>query len=93
MVYRFIDDNKTEFGVRWLLRKISLSANAYYNYLKGKKDSYRANKKRIEKVINEIYHENNGILGYRQMKIFLARKGIFLSNLTVHKYMNKDMKL
>ena len=34
MVYRFIDNNKEDFGVRWLLRRFSLSANAYYNYLK-----------------------------------------------------------
>lgn len=37
MVYGFINDNKAEFGVRWLLRRIKLSANVYNNYLKGKK--------------------------------------------------------
>ena len=62
MVYPFIDNNKEEFGVRWLLRRFCLSANAYYNYLKGKKDSYRTNKKKIKDTISTIYHETNGIL-------------------------------
>ena len=93
MVYRFIDDNKEDFGVRWLLRRFNLSANAYYNYLKGRKDSYRANKKKIKDTITKIYHETDGILGYRTMKIFLERKGIFISKLTTHKYMNKDLQI
>ena len=93
MFYRFIDNNKEEFGVRWLLRRFCLSANAYYNYLKGKKDIYRANKKKIKDTISTIYHETNGILGYRTMKIFLERKGIFISNLTTHKYMNKELQI
>ncbi|WP_423219614.1 hypothetical protein [Clostridium butyricum] len=93
MVYRFINDNKAEFGVRWLLHRIKLSANAYYNYLKGKKDDYRNNKKKILTVIDDTYHETNGIVGYRTIKIFLNCKGIDLSNVTVHKYMNKELKL
>ncbi len=34
--------------------------------------------------------ETNGILGHRNMRIFLAHKDIFLSTSTVHKYMNKE---
>ena len=44
-------------------------------------------------MIQEIYHEHNGVDGYRSMKVYLERKGIKLSNLTVHKYMNKELKL
>ncbi len=93
MVYRFIDDNKQHFGVRWLLRRFSIYPNAYYNYKKARKQAYNDKKKSIYSTIEEIYHENNGVLGYRNMKIFLERKHIYLSCQTVHKYMNTDLKI
>ena len=40
-----------------------------------------------------LYHETNGVAGYRRMQIDLARKGIELSALTVHKYMNTELGL
>ncbi len=79
--------------MRWLLGKFKLSPNAYYNYLKGKKNGYRARKKEICNEITKIYHETGGILGHRNMVIFLAREDVFLSKTTVHKYMNKEMGL
>lgn len=41
MVYHFIDQYKTILGLRWLLRKFQISPNAYYNYLKQRKATYR----------------------------------------------------
>ena len=43
--------------------------------------------------MKSIYYNNSRLLGHRGMKIFLARKGIFLSKTTVYKYMNKELKL
>ena len=41
MVYRFIDDNKNIFGLRWLCNKFGISPNCYYNYKKeAKQKSY-----------------------------------------------------
>jgi hypothetical protein len=51
--------------------------NAYYNYLKQTKTAYRAGKSRIYRKIKDIYHEFVGFLGYRNMRIFLAREQIF----------------
>ena len=45
MVYRYIDDNKDIFGTRWLLKKFHIYPNAYYNYRKNKKDSYKKTKR------------------------------------------------
>jgi len=67
--------------------------NAYYNYLKQNKADYCTKKDAICHEIKEIFHEVGGILGHRSMRIFLARKQIFLSKATVHKYMNKELKL
>ena len=50
-------------------------------------------KKKILNTINAIYHDHNGVDGYRSMRVFLARKNIILSNPTVHKYMNKELHL
>ena len=93
MVYRFIKDNHEEFGLRWLLRKFDLSPNSYYNFLKNRRSNYDKKKQQIISVISKIYHETEGRLGHRNMKIFLERKGISSSKTTVHKYMNKELGL
>lgn len=93
MVYRFIQQYKDEFGVRWLCRYFGFCPNAYYNYLKGKKHDYYQQRDLILERIKYIYYENNGAVGYRAMKVFLEREGINLSNNTVNKYMNKMLKL
>jgi putative transposase len=93
MVYRFIQNNHRLFGLRWLLRRFSLSANAYYNFLKDNKSGYHLQKQKALDKILEIYHDTEGKLGHRSMKIFLSRKNILLSKTTVHKYMNKELRL
>ena len=93
MVYRFIDDNKDTFGTRWLLKKFHIYPNAYYNYRKNKKDTYKKTKQHICEIIKQIYYTNHRVIGHRTMKIFLARKGIFLSKTTIHKYMNVELHL
>lgn len=86
VVYRFLDQYKKVFGLRWLLRKFQLSPNAYYNYLKQHKAVYKERKERIQEEIKSIYYKHNGLLGHRTMRIFLLRKGI-------HKYMKKELSL
>lgn len=93
MVYRFIEKYKTEFGLRWLLRKFGIYPNAYYNYLKNRKAEYRKEKEKICEAIKSIYYNNGRIIGHRWMVIFLARKNIFISKTTAHKYMNKELNL
>ena len=88
MAYRFIETHEKEFGLRWLLRRMKIYPNAYYNYLKRRKAEYCKKKEEVCHEIKKIYHEFGGILGYRSMRVFLSRKGIELSNATVHKYMS-----
>jgi len=89
VAYRFIDEYKNHFGLRWLLRRLNLYPNGYYNYLRNRKAEYQKKKETILNEIKRIYHDTGGILGHRAMRIFLQRKGINLSKTTVHKYMNK----
>ena len=93
MVYRFIDEYKEYFGLRWLCRHFGISFNGYYNYLKDKKHDYRRQREAIYEKIKYIYYNNNRTVGYRTVRIFLQRYGICLSNTTVHKYMNKQLEL
>ena len=72
---------------------MNIFPNAYYNYIMQTKAEYRAKKEAACREIKEIYHETGGILGHRSMRVFLARKQIVLSKTTIHKYMNKEMKL
>ena len=69
MVYRFIDENKKYFGLRWLCLKFNISTNCYYNYLKNKK--YKYYKKLND--IKYIYYTNNRVIGNRIMTVLLYR--------------------
>jgi putative transposase len=93
VAYRFIEKHQRKFGIHWLLKRMGIFPNAYYNYLKQAKAIYYARKNEICRKIKDTYHEFGGILGYRSMRIFLAREHIFLSKTTVHKYMNKELHL
>ena len=93
MVYRFIDDNKNIFGLRWLCQKFGISPNCYYNYKKDAKRKYRERLAHIFELIKYVYYNNNHIIGYRAMRIFIKRYGYELSNTTMHKYMNKELNL
>ncbi|MDE7327046.1 MAG: IS3 family transposase [Lachnospiraceae bacterium] len=91
--YRFIDQHHMEFGIRWLLRKLGLCPNAYYNYRKHRKAGYYAKKTAIHEQIQEIYHSHNGVDGYCSMKAYLERRGYRCSATTIHKYMNTELGL
>ena len=93
MVYRFIDKNKEYFGLRWLCRRLCISPNSYYNYLKNAKGEYHEQREVIYEKIKYIYYNNNRTVGHRAMRVFLSRYGIYLSKTTVHKYMNKTLNL
>ncbi len=73
--------------------RLNIYPNAYYNYRKHRKVDYYAQKQEVLTEIERIYHGNNGVVGYRSMKVYLDRKSIHLSNLTVHRYMNKELRL
>lgn len=75
------------------MRRFRICPNAYYNYLKNRKSAYNKQKNKIKDTIKQLYHKNHGILGYRQMKIFLEREGIYISYTTCHKYINIELKL
>ena len=91
--YRFIDEHPKLFYIWWLLRRLGIYSNAYYNYRKHRRAKETARKQTVLRQIQTIYHETNGVAGYRRMQIHLARKGIHLSALTVHKYMNTELGL
>lgn len=67
--------------------------NGYYNYKKQRKNAIKKKKASILKEIEKIYHERNGVPGYRMMKSLLESKGIYLSAQTVRKYMNTELNL
>ena len=63
--YRFIDEYKDQFGVRWLLRRLNIFPNAYYNYKTHRKAGYEEKKQSIKKQNEAIYHGHNGVDDYR----------------------------
>ena len=75
------------------MRRLKIYPNAYYNYRKQRKAAYQNEKKIIKEKINKIYHDHNGVVGYRMVKLYLENDGIIRSNLTIHNYMNKELGL
>ena len=75
--------------MRWLLRKFKLYPNAYYNYLKGRKEAYRAEKAKAQRKIVTLYHDLHGVPGYRMMQKLLIPYGHVYCNATIHKYMKE----
>lgn len=61
--------------------------------IKAHQSSISCEKSEICRETKGIYHEFGGMLGHRTMRVFLARKQIFLSKTTVHEYMNKELRL
>ena len=76
-----------------MLNRLHIYPNAYYNYRKQRKADYLAQKEKVKTQLQEIYHTHHGVDGYRSMKIYLERKGYFYSFTTIHKYMNKELRL
>lgn len=91
--YRFVQQYGYKYGIRWLLKKLDISPNAYYNFLKNRKAQYHRHKDKIRREIADIYHSHNGTDGYRTIHAYLLRKGYKTSRVTVHKYMNKELQL
>ena len=88
-----MQQHNREFGIRWLLRRLGICPNAYYNYRKHRKAAYHAQKEAAKALIREIYHTHNGVAGYRTMAVYLARRDCHCSTATIHKYMNTEMGL
>ncbi len=86
-----MDDYQAEFGVRWLLRRLALCPNAYYNYRKHRKADYYTQKAKVQEQIRDICHAHNGVDGYRGMTVYLKREEHGYSAATIHKYMNVEM--
>lgn len=84
-----MEQNHQQFGVRWLLRRFSISPTAYYNYLKRRKQAYYHDKASVQRQIVEIYHGENGVPGYRMMGDYLRQIGFGYSNQTIRKYMKE----
>lgn len=89
----FIDKYRDLFGTRWLLVRLMIYPNAYYNYRKQRKADYYAHKSRVLAQIEEIYHKHDGVNGYRSMTVCLRRNGYSYSPGTIYKYMNTELGL
>ena len=76
-----------------MLKKFNTYPNAYYNYLKNRKAGYYREKELIKSSISDIYHSHGGVDGYRTIHAYLVRQGYDISRLTVHKYMNIELRL
>ena len=75
------------------MKRLKIYPNAYYNYRRNRKAEYHRQKAKTLEKITKIYHDRNGVPGYRQMKHLLKSENIFISYTTCHKYMNHELGL
>ena len=79
MVYRFIDEYKDYFGLRWLCRHFGISATGYYNYLKDKKSEYREQREIVFERIKYIFYNNKRNNNKRIFGFYYRTKSISIS--------------
>lgn len=66
--------NKTEkYSIEKLCNKLHICRSAYYKWLKREPSRHQRTNEQIVEWIKELYEEQNGILGYRQMTITVNR--------------------
>lgn len=75
------------------MRHFKIFPNSYYHFFSKGVDTRKTAKEKALPKIVQLYHNHNGVDGYRSMKVFLEREGILLSNTTVHQYMNRELGL
>lgn len=51
--YRFIEKYHQLFGLRWLLRRLEICPNVYYNYRKHRKADYYTQRSKVQTQIME----------------------------------------
>lgn len=78
MVYRFIDENKNIFGLRWLCQQFGISPNCYYNYKKDAKREYHKRLAHIFELIKYVYYNNNRVIGIGLCAFLLNATGMKL---------------
>ena len=66
--------NKTEkYSIDKLCAKLHICRSAYYKWLKREPSRHQRTNEQLVEWIKELYEEQNGILGYRQMTITVNR--------------------
>lgn len=66
--------NRTEkYSIEKLCAKLHINRSSYYKWLKRQPSSRQIENEQIIEWIKELYEEQNGILGYRQMTITVNR--------------------
>ena len=66
--------NKTEkYSVEKLCERLHVCRSAYYKWLKREPSQHQRTNEQLVEWIKELYEEQNGILGYRQMTITVNR--------------------
>lgn len=67
--------NKTEkYPIEKLCQKLHIARSAYYRWLNRKPSNSQLVNEQLVEWIKELYEEQNGILGYRQMTITVNRR-------------------
>lgn len=72
MAVRYIHDTE-KYPVEKLCKLIHLNRSSYYKWLSRKASQSQLINEQVVQWIKELYEEQNGILGYRQMTITLNR--------------------
>ena len=67
--------NKTEkYSIDKLCSKMHVSRSSYYKWLNREASAHQKTNEQLVEWIKELYEEQNGILGYRQMTITINRE-------------------
>lgn len=82
-----ITELRQKYKLAALLKLAEMPRSTYYYYVKQSKksDKYKV----IKEEITAIYHENQGIYGYRRITLELHNRGYHINHITVQRLMNE----
>lgn len=72
LAVRSVHEEK-HYSVNRLCDILNLNRSSYYKWLRRKESQVETENRRIIEWVKELYEEQNGILGYRQMAITINR--------------------
>ena len=72
LAVRSVHEEK-HYSVNRLCDILNLNRSSYYKWLRRKESQVETENRRIIEWVKELYEEQNGILGYRQMTITINR--------------------
>ena len=89
MRFQFLKENRNKYNIKKACKLLKVSRFGYYDYLQRKKSKRTIENEALIEMIEDIFHENHGRYGARQIQVVLQKQGIKANHKRVSKLMSE----